>query len=279
MTAPAPAADVVRRVRHPLVARRLEVTRVETLSPVLRRVVLDGPDLAGFVAEGPADHCKVFFPAEPGGAVVHPVLEDGAWVNRADGRLVYRDFTVRTYTPGEGLVLDMVVHEHGPAGRWAAQAAPGQELGVLGPRGSALPPLDRDRYLLASDMTGLPAVLNWLDRLPESAHAQVVVEIGADDERIHLGHRAADVQVTWVSRNDAAPGTTTHLQDAVVGAIPDWLDQTTPDRVWAFAAGEATAVRAIRTALREAGLDRTSFHMTGYWRLGVVNFDHHSPEA
>lgn len=279
MTQVAPAVPPVRRVPHPLVARHLEVVRVETLSRVLRRVTLDGPDLAGFAAEGPADHCKVFFPARPGDAVVHPVVEDGRWVNRADERLVHRDYTVRTYTPGEGLVLDMVVHEHGPAGRWAAQAAPGQELGVLGPRGSALPPRDRDRYLLASDLTGLPAVLNWLDRLPASAHARVLVEVGTADETVHLGHRTADVEVTWVHRGDVEPGTSTVLVDAVRAAVPDWLDGTTPDRVWAFAAAEASTVRAIRRLLGEAGLDRGSFHMTGYWRVGVANFDHHSPEA
>jgi len=66
VTVPAAVASPVRRVRHPLVARRLTVTRVETLSPVLRRVTLDGPDLAGFAADGPGDHCKVFFPARPG---------------------------------------------------------------------------------------------------------------------------------------------------------------------------------------------------------------------
>ncbi|KGM13550.1 siderophore-interacting protein [Cellulomonas bogoriensis] len=266
----ATAPDPVRRVPHPPTARRLTVSAVQDLGPRLRRVTLTGSDLAGFRAWGPLDHVKVFFPG-PQGLVV-PVVEEGRWVNREDPALLHRDYTVRTFDPTVGLVLDMVVHDHGPAGRWTARAAPGQELATLGPRGSALPPLDRDRYVLAADETGLPALLNWLDRLPTTA--DVVAHVEVQDEADELPEEAlGGHRVTWHHRRGAAPGTTTLLPDAVAGTP---LGDGT---VWAWAAGETAAVRAIRTGLAARGLRRDSFAMTGYWRRGVANFDHHSPEA
>ena len=265
-----PAGDSpVRRVRHPFVARRLEVRRVESLTPRLRRVALGGLDLAGFVSLGPTDHAKVFFP-DASGSLPMPLLEDDRWVNRADPALTFRDYTVRTHVPESGeLVLDLVVHDHGPAGRWAAQAAVGQELGVLGPRGSALPPLDRARYVLVADETGLPAVLNWLDRLPAGPRVDVLVEVRDASDEIPLPGREA----TWLHRGDAPAGTTTLLPDAVAA-----LDLG-PGDLWVWAGAEAGAVRAVRTHLTERGLGRGHLAMTGYWRRGVANFDHHSPEA
>ncbi|MBX9244034.1 siderophore-interacting protein [Actinotalea ferrariae] len=268
-------ADVVRRVPLPLAARRLTVQRVEELSPTMRRVALGGPDLDGFEAHGPADHVKVFFPEEPGSELTMPVLTEGRWVNRDDATLVYRDYTVRTVAAGsDELLIDMVVHEHGPAGRWAAQAEPGQVLGTLGPRGSAIMPLDRDTYLLAADETGVPALLNWFDRLPEEAYVRAFVEVGEPGHEVDLpgGVRA---EVTWLYRNGTPAGGTTLLQDAVGAA----LVQPPTGSLWAWAAGEASAVRAIRAHLAAAGMGRDSYAMTGYWRRGVANFDHHSPDA
>ncbi|WP_182112714.1 MULTISPECIES: siderophore-interacting protein [unclassified Actinotalea] len=267
--------QVVRRVRLPMAARRLVVRRVAELSPTMRRIALGGPDLAGFEAHGPADHLKVFFPEEPGAEVTLPVLEDGRWTNRDDPGLVCRDYTVRTVAAGsEELIVDMVVHEHGPAGRWAAQAEPGQVLGTLGPRGSMLMPLDRDTYLLAADETGVPALLNWLDRLPPSASVRAFVEVGGPGEELDLPDRAGTV-VTWLHRDGAEPGTTTLLPDAVGAAL-----LTRPaGTLWAWAAGEVAAVRAIRGHLAAVGVDRDSFAMTGYWRRGEANFDHHAPDA
>lgn len=263
----------VRRLRHPLVPRRLTVVRVEELTARMRRVVLGGPALAGFAALGPADHAKVFFPLAPGEPVPMPVLEGDRWVNRDDETLTSRDYTVRTFRPGDTeLTLDFVVHEHGPAGRWAAQARVGFELGVLGPRGSAVPPLDRARYVLAADETGVPALLNWLDRLPATAHADVLVEVHDAADHLPLPARAR-TSVTWLHRGPAPAGTTTLLADAVAA-----LDLA-PGDLWAWAGAEATAVRAIRSHLAGRGIGPAHAAMTGYWRRGTANFDHHSPEA
>ncbi len=256
------------KVRHPLAARRLTVSRVEDLSTHLRRVHLTGPDLAGFVALGPTDHVKVFFP-DAAGAVRLPHVADGHWLDR-DGGHTARDYTVRTFRTE--LVLDMVVHPHGPAGRWAAQAAAGQQLGILGPRSSSLRPLDRPWYLLAVDETGLPATANWLDRLPDATPVHVLAEVDGPDDHLPLTHPR--LHVTWLHRAGAEPGTTTLLPDAVA----DLLGHLAPTGAgFVFAAGEVTSMRAVREQTRAHGVAGAA--VTSYWRRGVANFDHHSPDA
>lgn len=260
------------RIHHPLVPRLLTVRRVTDLSSTLRRVALGGPALDGFAAHGPTDHVKVFFP-DADGEVRMPVVDDGRWAGRDDS-LPFRDFTVRTFGPqSRELELEIAVHADGLAGAWAAQAAPGQRLGVLGPKSSTLPPLDRDWYLLAVDETGLPAVANWLDRLPGDTPVRVLAEVDGPVDEVPLPARPG-TQVTWLHRGGAERGTTTLLPDAVASVLPDEPDGAG----WLFAAGEATATRAIRAMARERGLGDSS-SITGYWRRGVVHFDHHSPDA
>ncbi|WP_024286134.1 siderophore-interacting protein [Cellulomonas sp. KRMCY2] len=275
-TAPAPgvATSPVRKVPLPLVARTLTVRRVEDLSDSLRRIVLAGPELEGFASDGPTDHLKVCFPAEPDARPVLPTLVDGRWADVPG--VVQRDYTVRTFDRSAGEVaLEMVSGEHGPAARWAAQARPGQELGLLGPRSSKIVPLDRDWYLLAADEAGVPGLRNWLDRIPATARVQAFIEVGGPTDEPPLPDHPR-LEVTWLHRGDAAAGSTTLLPDAVAAATFG----TELGAGWVWAGGEASAVRAIRRHLGvERGLDRGSFAMTGYWRLGVAAFDHHSPEA
>lgn len=262
----------VQRIRLEMRMRTLTVERVEDLSPTMRRVALGGPELAGFVADGPTDHAKIFFPHVPGD---EPALPDPAtWAGRQDERYVCRDYTVRTFVPSsDELVLDMAVHSHGPAGRWIAQARPGQRLGVYGPKSTKLPPVDRDWYLLAADETGLPALTNWLERLPAGPAVHAFVEVGDAADEVHLPGRDG-VTVTWLHRGTAEPGTTTLLADAVEAAALPGRGEP-----WTWAAAEASVVRAVRRHLVEQRqVDRRAVSTTGYWRRGVANFDHKAPE-
>lgn len=284
-----------RKVPHELRTRVLTVRRVEDLGRSMRRVALGGPDLDGFAALGPTDHVKIFFPAEAGAAVVLPEVRDGAWVNRNDAALTWRDYTVRTYEPASGeVVFDLAVHAHGPGGRWAARAQPGERIAVLGPGTSKLPPLDLDWYVLAADEAGLPALLNWLDRLPDGARIQAFVEVDGPGCEVPVPARDG-LALTWVHRGEVSTGDATLVRGAAVVRDPTLLREPTRlrDAVasasfggadegagWIWGAGEAAAMRALRRYLvAERGLPRASVDVTGYWRAGVAHFDHKSPEA
>ena len=91
-------------------------------------------------------------------------------VERSPGR----DYTPRRYDAGRNeLVIDFALHDAGPATDWAAQAEPGQQLAVGGPRGSFVVPDDFDWYLFIGDETALPAIGRRLEELRAGARAIV----------------------------------------------------------------------------------------------------------
>ena len=61
--AASPAPEAPARKRRP--PRRVEVSRVEILSPAMRRITLTGAELEGFPPVAPASYIKLIFP-EPG---------------------------------------------------------------------------------------------------------------------------------------------------------------------------------------------------------------------
>lgn len=274
MTAvPTPAADA--RVRHPLAVRRLTVQGAHDVGPTLRRVLLGGPELTGFAALGPTDHVKLFVPAHDGAVVVPPTVRDGVWLDKGDPALTYREVTVRTYAPDAGrLALEMVTGSHGPAARWAARAEQGQEVAVLGPKTSVLRPLDRARYVFAVDETGLPALRNWLDRLPASAQVTALIEVGRPADEVPLPARAA-VDARWLHRAGAA--SQAPLADAVERLVAAAAAEAREAFWWAGA--EASEVRRMRAVVAAAGVPRESWSMTAYWRRGEAHFDHKAPDA
>ncbi|WP_345713201.1 siderophore-interacting protein, partial [Kineococcus glutinatus] len=259
---------------HPLVPRVLTVARVEPLTHRMVRVVLTGDDLAGFTTIAPEDHVKLFPPPAGSTEPRLPTIENDRWVDRAaDADLVNRDYTVRSYDPdARELSIDMVLHPHGPGGRWAAQAAPGQRIGVLGPRGSFLVRDVLDWYVFAVDETSLPAMARWLERLRPGVPVTAFVEVDDARDEIELPTRA-DARVTWLHRGGVPAGRSDVLERAV-RALP--LPAGT-GFVWV--AGESGSIKPLRRYLsRELGLDRDHFDVDGYWKLGAADHDHHHDE-
>jgi NADPH-dependent ferric siderophore reductase len=260
----------VELVWHDLTPRLLEVRRVHRLSPGMLRVTFGGEQLDGFRYAAPDDHVKVFFP-EPGAELpVMPTLgEDGLEPPPPGAPLpIYRDYTVRFLRPEQReLDIDFALHGHGPGASWAAQAAPGQRLGILGPRGSNLVPLTFDWYLLGADETALPALAAWLERLPGGAKVIARVEVANAAEEQPL-HTWAGVDLRWLHRERGES-----LREAVLGlSLP-------PGDGYVWIAGEAGGLKPIRRHVRAQGQSREWTEIDGYWRRGVVNLDHHEGDS
>lgn len=265
---------------QPFVLRRLEVQRVADLTPRMRRVTLTGEQLGAFTdADGEAqpafastgfdDDIRLFFPYPGETEPVLPATTAAAKARRArDGeerRPLGRTFTVRRYDPAsQELDVDVAFHDAGLAGTWAYRAQPGDRIHIGGPRLSRALPGDVDWLLVAGDETALPAIAHLLDDAPAELRAQVFIEIADDIRRLPL-RELSGVTVTWLSRHGAPAGTTTLLVDAVRRA--EWWDGA----VFAWVAGEQSAVRDLRRHLREdRHLDVDDIDSASYWHRQTV---------
>lgn len=267
-SAPLDAADNgVRRVRHAMKLRTLQVQQVTDLSPLLRRVRFAGGDLHDFVSASFDDHVKLFFPL-PGQQ--EPLLPSGPPGSRSvDGpRPVARDYTPSRFDTAAGtLDIDFLLHGHGPAASWAAQAQPGQRLGLGGPRGSFILPDGLPWQLLIGDDAALPAIARRLTELPAGTPVQVLLETRDAGTQLALPTAAA-AQITWLHRGSAAPGSS-GLLAAAAGRLPK------PDGdgfVWA--AGESAEIAAVRQVLVSRwGLPKQQIRAASYWKRGAES--HH----
>jgi NADPH-dependent ferric siderophore reductase len=263
--------------RPPRTALRATVLRAEHLTPAMVRITLGGPGVAGFAPSPHADsYVKlVFLPGVGATASGADVL--AGWTT-PDGRVDMdaaraalppehqprmRTYTVRGFDDLElTLTIDLVVHgADGIAGPWAATAAPGDEIVVVGPGGGYSPDLTADHHLLAGDASALPAIAVALERLGGAASGHAVLEVHdrAEEQAVHVPDGIA---LHWVHAGDAAPGAGLV---AAVRSLP-WP----VGRVHAFVHGEAGSVRELRRYLRvERGLGKADLSISGYWRLGA----------
>ncbi|VVE24082.1 NADPH-dependent ferric siderophore reductase [Pandoraea capi] len=253
------------RVRHELRFRLLEVRNIETLTPNMLRVTLGGDDLAGFTSPGFDDHVKLFFPNPETGELAVPQMGPEGLSKPASGdapRLM-RDYTPRQYdADSKTLVIDFAMHESGPATQWARSARPGDKLGVGGPRGSFVIPMNYDGYVLIGDDTALPAISRRLAELPAGALVFVFAEVDSPADRLRFSSEA-DVVVEWIYREDAPAGQSTALLDALqVATLPS-------GDLHAWVAAEASVAKAVRRHLVEdRGLNPKWVKAAAYWRRG-----------
>ncbi|SFX96318.1 NADPH-dependent ferric siderophore reductase, contains FAD-binding and SIP domains [Janthinobacterium lividum] len=267
-----PRPHAIERVRHDLKLRVLTVVRTEQITPHMRRITLAGDDLDGFVSPAHDDHVKLFFPAPGQTTPVFPVLGNGPNpIQYAEGaRPIARNYTPRRYDAARReLEIDFVLHGDGPAASWAAQAQPGQTLGVGGPRGSMLVPLDFDWYVLVGDQTALPAIARRLEQLPATARAIAVIEIVEDGEQIALDC-AAQLDVRWVARN----GRNGPLLLEALAQVA--LPQDGDGYVWV--ACEHAQVQGLRGHFIDAGVPKQHLHVASYWKHGAAEHHEHHDE-
>lgn len=162
------------------------------------------------------------------------------------------------------LHLDFVIHDAGPATTWAAQAAPGQPLGIGGPRGSFIIPTQFDWHLLIGDETALPAIGRRLEELPRDTRALVVVAVDGPAEEQKLAS-AAPFEVIWAHRNAGPAGDPTLLLQRLRSVKFPAGDY------FAWIAAETQVARALRQyLLTERSANKQWVKAAGYWRCGAA---------
>jgi NADPH-dependent ferric siderophore reductase len=245
------------------------VVSVSRIAPRLVSVWVAGDALDGFATAAPTSHLKVFLPADGQAAPILPEYTPDGAVRAEDGpQPAVRTYTPRRFDEASGtLEIQFVLHGAGPASEWADRASVGDRLAVAGPGGRfSLDPAAK-RWWIAGDESAIPAVGTLLEALPDSASAEVHLEVAGPDDEIELAS-PAKTTITWHHRR-APDAWGTELDEAARGAAI--ADGT---RVWV--ACEAAAMRGIRRyLLGERRLPASSLVTRGYWRLGAANHPDH----
>ncbi|MFH8972797.1 siderophore-interacting protein [Streptomyces sp. NPDC017890] len=277
----------------------LQVVRTRRLGPSLARVTFAGPDLHAFHSDGRDQSLSLFLP-HPGQPEPAVPVELGwesprsgeagsgggwwqAWRELPDDvRAVMRSYTLRALRTGEDghtteIDIDFVLHgvepgspvQAGPAARWAAGAAPGDRVVMLGPAvadNRAIrfrPPADTDLVVIWGDETAVPAACAAVESLPAGTRARVWLEVPHAEDVQDL-HTAAEAEVTWLVKG-AAAGPEATLATLRAAELPP----TTHPYVWI--AGESGRVKRLRRHfVGERGIDRRRVTFVGYWRQGLT---------
>ncbi|WP_022872157.1 siderophore-interacting protein [Nesterenkonia alba] len=311
-------------------AYRTEVVRVQRLSEHFLRITVTGEDLVHFGPQQTAgqqvetlpawdQRIKLFLPRADGSYPELGLFADPpasimqwytAWRQLDDtDRNPIRTYTVRAIRPQVPEVdIDFVIHTEadgstGPAAGWAVEAAPGDELIVIGPdRRAEVPgggidftPGSARHLLLAGDETAVPALCAILEALPADYTGHAYLEVPTADDVLGV-ETGSGVLVHWLPRDGAELGTrlTTAVQHWAQTRQQQSSQQPARDResgqqlpevdaegiLWetatpegygeyAWLAGEAGVITGLRRYLvKEVGLSREQVSFMGYWRQG-----------
>jgi NADPH-dependent ferric siderophore reductase len=249
-------AEAAPRERPAYRTFRVEVARVEPLAPHFTSVTFVGADLDQFGTAGLDQRVKVVLPLPEIGFAAFPEVDDwyAAWRELpSELRNPFRTYTVRAVRP-DVREVDIVFVAHGdagPASAWAAHAAPGDEIVLIGPDelspgrtvGIDWRPGDVETYVLAGDETAAPAIASIVESLPDDARGVAIIEVPADGDRLEIS--APDgVEVRWLAR-----GATAGAHGALlVPAVRDWVVRHLAARGLDGASDEERAAAALAAA-------------------------------
>ena len=223
----------------------LKVVSNSPITPHMRRILLHGESLRDFPDDQESGYVKLLLK------------------NENPDKPLLRSYTIRAFDcERRELTLDFVDHgDTGPASAWASQAQPGDAATVRGPGEKKLADPAADWFILAGDMSALPALAVNLEQLPRDARGYAVIEILSEEDKQEVA--APDgVEVHWLINPDNETENTL-LADAVKSL--DWL----PGTPYPWFAGEFNTMRLIRRYFRdEKGIDKRAMYVSSYWKIG-----------
>ena len=243
-----------RQPRHPAC---LVVKENRELTPNMRRITFSGEALKQYPEIETSAYVKLMFDFDG-----NPLTSPPA--SMKDAQL--RTYTIRAINQNAGeMDVDMAIHgdgkHSGPASYWAASALEGDTIVVGGPGSSKGLAESYDWVLFAGDMTSLPAISTYLEKLaPETVGYAVIKVTTADD--IQALEAPAGVSIIWVTGNDS-------LIDEV--AALSWH----PGKPGIWVACEFSDMRGLRQLLvKERHVAHEQLYISSYWREGRSEDQH-----
>lgn len=244
----------------------LTVVNTRRLTPNLVRLELEGDALADFPPGCGGGYVKLAF-----GADGRPLGGD----EDADAATL-RTYSIRSLdAPRRRLAVDFVLHgdggvHDGPASAFARVARPGDAIAIAGPGGVKSLDPTADWYLIAGDMTALPAISAKLEEraalgTPIAGHLVVELLDEADAACLDVPD---GLELHTVVVPDPAKDAGALLE--AVRALP-WRD----GRPFAWCAAEFGRMRGFRDYVRgERGIGLEDRYVSSYWMLGRTEEGH-----
>jgi len=235
-----------------------EVIRKKQLSPNMLRVTFGGVAMTGFPTDAASANIKLLLP--------HAEQSHASYLEALNGtgpKPIKRTYTVAHFNADTNeLDIDFALHTHaGPATAFALNAKAGDVVGIAGPSQPKLVNKHADWFLIAGDMTAIPAIEANLRYLPDNAQGYVVIELQNENDKRDF-KVPVNMQLQFLLNANPEEGNSA-LADIVMSLT--WLSGT-PD-VWI--AGESSGVRSMRTYLAKTKrLDRRCRYTSGYWQIG-----------
>ncbi|MCG7550169.1 siderophore-interacting protein [Pseudoalteromonas sp. Of7M-16] len=246
--------------------RKTKVLESEYLSPNMKRVVLTGPDLASFPSGFEGGYVKLLFTKQ--GRALH---EEEAFEQLSRQNIMMRTYTVRGFDKTtQQLTLDFALHSNegsmAPASDWAREAQAGDEMIVGGPGSTMGVDSSADWFLFVGDMTAIPAISCYLERLPKTAKGTVVLEVTQQEDILDLT-KPGGVDVIW--KVNGTPGRNSQLLDTVQAL--DWHQ----GRVFVWCACEFDTMKTLRRWFkRTKGIEKEQMYVSSYWKYDCTEDEH-----
>lgn len=233
--------------------RVLEVKGIADITPNMRRITLGGQAMADFPIEQESAYIKLMFPQ---GEEQKPIMRTYTIIQQRDDEIDV-DF-----------VLHGLNHKgvEGPASHWAKTTQIGDTILIGGPGAKKLINHEADWFLLAADMTALPAITVNLAQLPENAAGYAVIEVLSKDD-IQPLQKPKNITLEWVVNAEASDSHYPILER--IKAL-DWLD----GEVAVWAACEFNSMRALRQYFKQKEVAKSHLYISSYWKLDSSEDEH-----
>ena len=242
--------DKVKSIKDRRAPKALTVKSATNLTPNMRRVTLQGEALAGFPEHAEGAYIKLLFKQMGNHKPVmrtYTVAEQ-----RSDQREIDVDFMLHSGNDGTA---------SGIAAPWSVAAKPGDEMSIAGPGAAKFINTDAEYFLLAADMTALPALTVNLKRLPEDAQGQVFIEILSEADKQDLA-KPNQIAINWVINNDPGSDKTPLFYAIAQAELP-------ANRLAAWVACEFKTMKKIRQHLKDdRGIEKSHLYISSYWKKG-----------
>ncbi len=230
--------------------RNIKVTNISQLSPNMKRITFHSKDFIDFPENEDGGYVKLLFKKE------------------SSGDTFLRPYTIRSFRKNK-LELDIDFSNHignqGYATKWASHAKIGDEILISGPGLKRSINDNSDWFFFVGDMTALPAIACYLERIPKSATGFVVLEIMSEDDKIKL-IKPRNIKIKWIVKSKQNPS---FLEDTVKEI--KWL-QGTP---YVWVACEFNKMKNLRIFFqKKKNINKNEMYISSYWKLGLDQEEH-----